>query len=587
MPGTADSMDLLGNDGVAAMLLAIGVLLAGARVLGELARRMRQTAVVGEILAGVLLGPTVLGALAPAWAAALFPAQGPGAVVLDGLATLAVTLFLLVAGMEVDLSSVRRQGAAALKVGTTSVVVPAGLGFAAAWLFPSAMGAQPDADHLAFALFIAIALAISALPVIAKTLIDLGIYRTDLGMLVVSAAALNDLVGWLVFALLLGLMDAEGASPRIALTVCATLAFAGAMLTVGRWVVDRALAWVQENTSWPAGVLTLTLALTLMCAAFTEWLGLHAIFGAFLVGVAIGDSPNLRQQTRTTIDHFVSSFFAPLFFASIGLRVDFVAHFDALLVLTIFGIACAGKLLGGLLGARWSGLQPRAAWIVAFALNARGAMEIVLGLLALRVGLVHPRLFVALVLMALATSIIGGPLIRSALRRPRHWIVTDLIVPKTFVRRLAARTRGEALSEVARVACAACGLAEGPLEAAVVEREEAAPTGIENGLALPHARIAGLRSPVVVAALSERGIDFDAPDGSLARVIFLILTPPRDGAAQLEIMSSVARSFRDPESVERALGARNLAAFLEIVREGAQRDARAMDGPTSLPETPR
>jgi mannitol/fructose-specific phosphotransferase system IIA component (Ntr-type) len=201
-------------------------------------------------------------------------------------------------------------------------------------------------------------------------------------------------------------------------------------------------------------------------------------------------------------------------------------------------------------------------------------MEIVLGLLALNAGLAHPRLFVALVLMALVTSVVGGPLIRAVLRRPRPWDVTDLLSPKTFVRRLAATTRPEALREMVRVACAASGLEEGPTEVAVAEREEAAPTGLENGLALPHARIPGLRAPVVVAALSERGIDFDAPDGSPARILFLILTPPRDGGAQLEIVSSVARGFRDPASVERALEARNLAAFLAILREAAGREPR-------------
>jgi mannitol/fructose-specific phosphotransferase system IIA component (Ntr-type) len=298
------------------------------------------------------------------------------------------------------------------------------------------------------------------------------------------------------------------------------------------------------------------------------------VFGAFLAGIAIGDSPHLRQQTRTTIDHFVSSFFAPLFFASIGLRVDFAEHFDLVLVLTIFGIASAGKLCGGLLGARCSGLRPRNAWAVGFALNARGAMEIVLGLLALRTGLVHPRLFVALVIMALATSVLGGPLMRAALRRPQRWSVTDLIVPKTFVRRLAGTTRDEALKELVAVACAASGLEELATETAVRKREAAGPTGIENGLAIAHACMPGLSSPVVVAALSERGIDFDAPDGRCARVIFLVLTAPQDGGAQIEIMSGIARGLRHPGSVDLAVAARNLAGFVAVLREGLDLDER-------------
>lgn len=415
-------MNLLSHHDVTMMLLALAVLLTAARALGELARSLHQPAVVGEILAGVLLGPTVLGRVAPGWSAALFPSTGPAAVALEGLTTLAITLFLLTAGMEVDLSSVWRQGSQALQIGVAGMAVPGAIGFAAGCFVPMAMGAQPDADRLIFALFFAVALSISALPVIAKTLMDLDLYRTDLGMLVISAAVLNDLVGWIVFAVVLGLMggtapDANG----IGWTVALTLLFAAGMLTVGRWLIDRALPYVEAYTHWPGGVLSFAMSLALFGAAFTEWVGVHAIFGAFLVGVAVGDSSHLSERTRTTIDHFASFIFAPLFFASIGLRLDFAAHFEPGLVLTILGIACVGKFLGGMTGARWAGLAPRDRWAVTFALNARGAMEVILGLLALQAGVIRPRLFVALVVMALVTSMVGGPGIQLALgrRQPR------------------------------------------------------------------------------------------------------------------------------------------------------------------------
>jgi PTS system nitrogen regulatory IIA component len=176
--------------------------------------------------------------------------------------------------------------------------------------------------------------------------------------------------------------------------------------------------------------------------------------------------------------------------------------------------------------------------------------------------------------MALATSVLGGPLMRAALRRPQRWSVTDLIVPKTFVRRLAGTTRDEALKELVAVACAASGLEESATETAVRKREAAGPTGIENGLAIAHACMPGLSSPVVVAALSERGIDFDAPDGRCARVIFLVLTAPQDGGAQIEIMSGIARGLRHPGSVDLAVAARNLAGFVAVLREGLDLDER-------------
>ena len=578
-------MGVLQQSELATILLAIAVLLSAARIFGEAARRLHQPAIVGEILAGILLGPTVLGALQPAWNEALFPTDGGHAALLDGLVTLAITLFLLVAGTEVDLSSVRRQGSAVLKIGAASMVVPALLGFAAAWLFPEAMGSGAGQERLVFALFIGIALAISALPVIARTLIDLDLYRTDLGMLIVSVAALNDLVGWLAFAVILSLLGPAGSTSAsgLALTTTVTLAFAAGMLTVGRWLIDRGLAWVQKHTSWPTGVISFALSLALFSAAFTEWLGLHAVFGAFLVGVAIGDSPQLRQQTRTTIDHFVSSFFTPLFFASIGLRLDFVAHFDLSLTVVVFVLACVGKLCGAVLGGRWSSLRPRDSWGVGVALNARGAMEIVLGLLALKAGLIDAELFVALVIMALGTSVLGGFLLRAIFQRPRGWRLADLLGPKNFVLRLAAGTREQALEELVAVASGISGLDEAAALAAVRAREEAAPTGMEHGLALPHARIPSLTTPIVVAGLSARGIDFDAPDGSDAHVVVLILTPRQDQGAQLEIMSAIARGLRPQGSVERALQARNLAGFLEVLREGVEHEERTLASEAARP----
>ncbi|MBI2568048.1 MAG: cation:proton antiporter [Candidatus Schekmanbacteria bacterium] len=189
-------MDILTSHHVTLVFLSVGILLGTARILGEVAQRLRQPAVVGELVAGALLGPTVLGSVAPQLCASLFPAQGPVAIALDTLATLSIVLFMLVAGMEVDLSTVWRLGRTGFKVGVASVLIPFAVGFAVARLLPRALGRQTDADPLVFALFLATALAITALPVIAKTLMDMDLYRSDLGMVVVSAAIFNDLVGW-------------------------------------------------------------------------------------------------------------------------------------------------------------------------------------------------------------------------------------------------------------------------------------------------------------------------------------------------------------------------------------------------------
>ncbi len=556
----------LSADEVTRMFLALGVLLGTARVLGELAQRFHQPAVLGEILAGVLLGPTLFGSLAPDWSAWLFPREGNNAVVLSGLSTLAIALFLLVAGMEVDLSTVWRQGRAAVSVGLLGTLVPFAIGLVAAWFAPGTLGRDPEGDRTIFALFFGTAMAISALPVIAKTLMDLGLYRTDVGMIVVSAAIFNDLAGWMIFAVILGMMGQASHGFDVPTTIGLTLGFAALVLTAGRWVVNRILPYLQAYTHWPGGELSFAMILALFGAAFTEWIGIHAIFGSFLVGIAVGDSEHLRERTRVIIDRFISFFFAPLFFATIGLRVNFVENFDLALVAAVLVIACAGKLIGSRLGGKLGGLPPRDAWAVGFAMNARGAMEIILGLLALQAGVIRERLFVALVVMALATSMISGPMMKSilGLKRPRRLGTT--LSPRLFVRQLAATTRRGVIAELSRAGASSLPVDAETIEESAWLREQTLPTGIGNGVALPHARLDGVKEPAVVLGLSEAGVDFDAPDGGPAHLVFLIVTPKRDAGAQLEISAEIGRLFSRTGMLERALRTRNFAEFLALVK---------------------
>ncbi|MBN2705472.1 MAG: cation:proton antiporter [Deltaproteobacteria bacterium] len=560
-------MESLSHLNLTVMFLALGVLLGMARILGELAQRLHQPAILGELLAGVLLGPTVLGNIAPEGMGFLFPGSGPNAIALEAVTSLAIALFLLVAGLEVDLSTIWRQGRLGISIGIGSIVVPFSVGFAGAWFFPQIMGGSSASELLTFALFFATALSISALPVIAKTLMDMGLYRSDLGMVVVSAAVFNDIFGWIVFAVILGMMDTVGGhGHHIGITITLTLLFAAAMLTLGRRLVHRLLPFLQAYTQWPGGVLSFALTLALLGAAVTEWIGIHAIFGAFLVGVAIGDSSHLRERTRVTIDYFVSFIFAPLFFAGIGLKVDFLANFDPLLVLTILVIACTCKLGGGYAGARRGGMMVRESWAVAFAMNSQGAMGIILGLLALRAGLIDDRLFVALVVMAMVTSMISGTGMRLILRPKTSRRLQNVLAAKNFLRELKGDSRRRTIAELAAVAAENLGRDAEAMTAAVWEREQTMSTGIGNGVALPHARIAGLREPLVVAGISDSGIDFDAPDGKPAHIIFLLLTPDDDPVVHLELTADIARLARRESLAEQLLRTKNYTDFLALIK---------------------
>lgn len=552
------------------MFLSLGTLLACARVMGELARRWNQPSVLGELLAGILLGPTILGQFAPSLTAFLFPAEGNVAVVLDAMATLSVTLFLLVAGMEVDLSTVWKQGRAAISVSLWGMVFPFGLGLLAAWAAPAAVGRSAGADNLVFMLFFATAMAISALPVIAKTLMDINLYRSDTGMMVIAAAVVNDLVGWIVFALILGKMGVGGGHGlSLTMTVVLTLGFTVFTLTALRWSVDRFLPWLQAYTTWPGGILGFALALALFGAAFTDWIGVHAIFGAFLVGVAIGDSRHLREQTRTILHDFISFIFAPLFFASIGLKLDFLAHFDLLLCAVVLVIACIGKVVGCLLGACMGGMAPREGWAIGFAMNARGAMEIILGLLALQHRLIDERLFVALVVMAIVTSMISGPVMLKILRLAKPLRLVDCVPAGAFVNPMRARTSTEAITELAALIGNLGPVSSETIRNAAITREAVMSTGIGHAIAVPHARLPGISAPVVAVGLSPEGLDFNAPDGVAAELVFLIVTPAGDNGAQISLLADIARTFARADLRRGVLASKSLTEFLATLRTQA------------------
>jgi Kef-type K+ transport system membrane component KefB/mannitol/fructose-specific phosphotransferase system IIA component (Ntr-type) len=551
---------------ITTILVAVATLLGGARLLGELARRLHQPAVLGEILAGVLLGQTVLGQIAPGVSAAIFPTSGAIPVVLSGMSNIAIVLFLLVAGMEVDLSAVWRQGRPALLVSFAGMVIPFTLGFGLAWTSPSGMGAEAQADPLVFSLFFATALSISALPVIVKTLMDLNLFRSDLGMVVVAAAIVNDLSGWMVFSLVLGLMGTHGGGGNVPLTIGLTLAFAAVMLTLGRWVLNRVLPWLQAFASWPGGVLGFTATGALLCAALTEWIGIHAVFGSFLFGVAIGDSRHLRERTRNTLEQFVSFVFAPLFFASIGLWLDFAQHFDLFLVVCVLVVACTGKVLGGFLGAKLGGLPQRQAWAAGVALNSRGAMEVILGLLALNARIISERMFVALVIMAIVTSAASGPLLQLLLRNAKRRRFAEFTNNRTFLPALNAANAEEAIRELAKATAESRGLDPALVEAAVLERERMMPTGLEKGIAAPHARLPGLGTPLVGVGLCRRGVDFDTVDGSLCNIVVLTLTPAENDEFQLQILADVAQTLSKSHVQEDVLAAKSYTEFLAAVR---------------------
>lgn len=394
------------------LLLCLGIMLVLGRVFGEFFRRLKMPLVVGELVAGILLGPSILGKFLPKANELVFTTQGNLGLVINGIGTIAVVMLLFVAGMEVELSLIRQQGKTAFKTSFVGLIIPLILGYLAAYFYPHVMGGTNGKETTVFALFMGTAMAISALPVIARTLMDLNLFKTKVGMIIIAAAMFDDLVGWLLFSVVMGLINTGSDPFHVLYTIGYTLLYAVLMLTAGRVIINKSLPWAQRNLSWPGGVLAFSLGLAFLGAAFTEKIGIHAIFGAFIAGVAVGDSVHINEKTREIIHQFVTNIFAPIFFVSIGFKIDFIQNFDWQIVSVVLILAIVCKLLGAGIGAYWGGLSYKESMAVGFGMNARGAMEIVLGLLALQAGVITPPLFVALVVMAVITSILAGPMLQ-------------------------------------------------------------------------------------------------------------------------------------------------------------------------------
>jgi Kef-type K+ transport system membrane component KefB len=406
------------------LALQLAAMLACALVFGQVMRRFRQPAVVGEMFGGIVLGPTILGVLAPSLHAWLFDASASVTLARDASIKLGMLFFLFFAGLEVDLSDLKRLGKRAVLIGLVGTLLPIGAGVALVYGLPRAFWGPVAQEHfLSFALFIGMNLANSANPVIARILIDLGLLNGPIGALIMTATIVDDLVNWTLFAIILSDLAPVGPSagaPLLANIILVMLFFA-VVLGLGRWLGPRTLHWARKRLTWPSGFIAFSILVVLATGSAAEALGIHAFLGAFLAGVALGGTNTEQRQAHDVIGQFVMSFFAPIYFISMGMSTNFIEHFDVVLVAAILAVACVSKVGSVLLGAKAAGMAiDREAWAIGFGLNARGATGIILAGVGLTHRVIDERIFVAIVVMAMVTSLMAGPLIRQLLAQHRH-----------------------------------------------------------------------------------------------------------------------------------------------------------------------
>jgi Kef-type K+ transport system membrane component KefB len=393
-------------------LLQVLALLGCARTLAVVCEELKIPSIAGEIVAGVLLGPTLFGRVAPEAQAWLFPVDQIQSTMLETVSWLGVFFLLLSSGFHVDVRHAVSSGRAAILIGIVGVLVPIGIGYPVFLLFDPALHGEA-ATELTFALFLAVAGSITAISVVARALNDLKLTKTHEGHLALSACAVNDVFGWFLFTVVMSLVAADVAEPLdLVWRSLGIVAFVVLTVVIGAQVLGVAVRLVKATSlTQPAAVQTLVVSAGLLCGAITQWLGIHAILGFFLAGTITGTASGVSKELRGSVSDTLNAIFVPLFFATLGLKIDFIVGLKLWPTVIFCLVAVGGKFIGAWLGARLGRLNPSTCTLMGLIFIPGGAMEIVVATLALELRLISQTTFVAIVFAALASSIVAGPLI--------------------------------------------------------------------------------------------------------------------------------------------------------------------------------
>jgi Kef-type K+ transport system membrane component KefB len=395
------------------LLVQIILIIIVAGLFAALFRRLGQPPVMGEMVAGIVLGPSVLGFFFPEVMSFIFPASSLESLRL--LSQIGVVLFMFVVGMELNVKHLREKGSAAVMISHASIIIPFLLGTALS-LFLYRELAPPETSFTAFALFIGVAMSITAFPVLARILDDRKLTHTFLGSIALTCAAIDDVTAWCILALVIALVNATGVTVSIA-TMLFTAMFAIGMLFIVKPWLGRFVKDTPSSTLHSRRLIAGMLAFVLVCALITETIGIHALFGAFVAGVVMPSSIDFRSFVKDKLEAFSSAALLPLFFVFTGLRTQIGLLNDwqswALCGVIVL-VAIAGKLGGSMLMSRWTGLSWSNSFAIGTLMNTRGLVELVVLNIGYDLGILSGRIFAMMVLMALITTFMTGPLLSLA-----------------------------------------------------------------------------------------------------------------------------------------------------------------------------
>ncbi|MFK0335156.1 cation:proton antiporter [Rhizobium sp. NPDC090275] len=404
----------------ALFLLQIVVLVVSGRLLGELMVRIGQPSIMGQIIAGVLLGPSLFGLALPDLQAQLFPSDAAQKSMTNAVGQLGILFLLLLAGMETDLALARKLRKSATGVSLTGIAVPFAAGFALGELMPADFLPDPD-KRLVASLFLGTALSISSVKIVASVVREMDFMRRNIGQLIVASAIIDDTLGWIIIAITFSLAKTGTVDPLTLMkSVVGTLAFMAFSFTIGRRIVFEIIRWTNDNFKSDLPVLSAIIAIMGGMAMITNAIGVHTVLGAFVAGILVGESPILTRQIDVQLRGLTTALFMPVFFGLTGLQTDLTTLADPkILALTVAVvlIASIGKFGGAFAAARTSGLSNSEALALGCGMNARGSTEVIVATIGLSVGVLNEQLFSVIVAMAVVTTMAMPPTLRWALAR--------------------------------------------------------------------------------------------------------------------------------------------------------------------------
>lgn len=404
----------------ALFLVQIMILVVVGRLLGEVMVRLGQPSIMGQIIGGILLGPSIFAVIAPGAHTALFPDGEAQKAMADAVAQLGILFLLLLAGMETDLGLALKLRRAAAGVSLTGIVLPFALGFALGELVPATLLPDPDA-RLVTSLFLGTALSISSVKIVASVVREMDFMRRNVGQLIVASAIIDDTVGWVIIAVTFSIAQSGHVDlTTLAKSVVGTVAFMALSFTVGRRIVFEIIRWTNDKFKSDLPVLSAIIAIMGTMAIITNAIGVHTVLGAFVAGILVGQSPILTKQIEGQLRGLTTALFMPVFFGLTGLSTDLSVLGEpsiALLAAGLIVIASVGKFAGAFAGAKVSGFTNAEAIALGCGMNARGSTEVIVASIGLSVGVLDERLFSVIVAMAVVTTMAMPPTLRWALKR--------------------------------------------------------------------------------------------------------------------------------------------------------------------------